>query len=300
MAVMRMSAPLGLVGAITVFALAPSSTGELDPTFGTGGVVRADANVFYAVTPQPDGRIVAAGPTAGADHVVARFLPDGSPDDSFGTEGTTRDSINGAPNAIALQDDGKIVVAGASFQSEIEIAVLRYTADGRRDGSFGLTFARPTSTEAYDVAALPDGGLVVVGSPDRYRVEPPDHDFIVARLRSDGTLDPRFGDGGVVITPVGGRRAQDVASSVAIDPEGRIVVGGDAYDRRRRAFDFIVARYRRDGRLDRTFSDDGLSIAQISTSSRANLWDLVLQPDGNIVTAGFTDERATLARFIGS
>jgi uncharacterized delta-60 repeat protein len=96
-----------------------------------------------------------------------------------------------------------------------------------------------------------------------------------------GDLDPSFGSGGKIITNIGG--LIDIATSVAIQPDGKILAGGTS-----EAADFALVRYRPDGSLDDSFGSGGIVITDLGTSSEG-IEDIVLQPDGKIVAAGFAN-----------
>jgi uncharacterized delta-60 repeat protein len=158
------------------FALARySATGSLDPSFGSGGTVTTDFGLGSgfggALAVQSDGKIVAAG-RAGSDFVLARYNGDGSPDAGFGSGGNVTTDFGGvvfdAAFAVALQANGKIIVAGSAFSfPAADFALARYNPDGSLDPSFGSGGKVTTDFGGFDVAfgvALqPDGKIVAAG-----------------------------------------------------------------------------------------------------------------------------------------
>jgi uncharacterized delta-60 repeat protein len=239
------------------FALARyNADGSLDTTFGTGGKVTTGFGAFsidvaFGVALQPNGKIVVAGYTAAsdvvADFAVARYNADGSLDTSFGTGGKVTTDFGGfdlAP-AVALQPDGKIVVAGWTediFFAGADFAVARYNPDGRLDAGFGTGGKVTTSFGAFGcatgVALQPNGKIVVAGNTtDAVGGE----DFALARYNANGGLDAGFGTGGKVTTDFGG---DDFANGVALQPDGKIVVAGATF--LTTDYDFAVARYQGD------------------------------------------------------
>jgi uncharacterized delta-60 repeat protein len=200
-------------------------TGSLDTSFGTGGVVMTAIGNLSALALQPDGKVVAVG------SALARYNPDGSLDTSFGTGGTVRGTPWGqaAGSALVLQPDGKIVVGGTSgwdFGTQSGFALYRFDPDGSVDTTFGdangyvvTAFGNPSSAWGAALAQQPDGKLVQAGYYGST-----EYGFALARYDADGSLDPGFGNSGIVTTPLGAHGA--VADAVALEPEGKIVAAG--------------------------------------------------------------------------
>jgi uncharacterized delta-60 repeat protein len=225
--------------------------GASDPSFGNGGMAKTWFGSKYiayanALLVQPDGKIVAVGPRflpTGAnpqpgDVALARYNPDGARDLSFGKGGVV--ITHGAPwtypERAALQPDGKIVVVGtaenASAQTTIEL--LRYLPDGRLDHSFGVGGIVRTAeyVPGLAVALQPDGKIVVAGQFTRYGGE-----AALLRFLENGSIDRSFGTGGMVTTP-------DLwwGSTLALQPDGRILVGGIGVGTDQRPY-YALARY---------------------------------------------------------
>ena len=158
--------------------------------------------------------------------------------------------------------------------------------DGDLDPTFGtdgkvLTDFDHSTDIANAVAIQADGKLVVVGTIYQDN-DFSDEDFAVARHNPDGTLDKTFGVGGKVQTDFPGLAA--VASSVVVQPDGKIVVAGGAFPLFTFAGDFKVARYNPDGSLDTSFGDGGIVTTTFPEGSYAS--DVALQADGKIIAAG--------------
>ena len=180
-------------------------------------------------------------------------------------------------------------VALATLVLALASGAARSTAQsaGSLDSSFGssglaaIDFAHSTDI-AHSVAIQPDGKLVVVGATytnNDFSTE----DFAVVRLLPDGSLDPTFGAGGKVTTDFPGLAA--VASSVVIQPDGKILVAGGAFPEFTFLGDFELVRYDPDGSLDTTFGAGGIVTTSFpGQGSFAS--SLALQPDGKIVAAG--------------
>ena len=232
--------------------------GHLDQTFGDGGSVLTDFALgmwaqAYAVAIQADGRIVVGGQSdlppdrRDVGFALARYLPDGRLDASFGSAGRLLDARGRGASALALQPDGKIVAAGAG--------IARYASDGTPDRAFGGGGTVPTEFYVRGLAIQGDGKLVIAGEIRRRD----QYDFVVRRYRPDGAPDAGFGSGGRVVTDFGAG-SSDSAWEVALRRDGRIVVAGrrEPEPPGRPWWDEIaLAGYTTSGRLDRRFGTDG-------------------------------------------
>ena len=210
-----------------------TSAGALDTSFGVGGKVltaAAGGGSIAALARQSDGKLVAVGKatvtSSNDDIVVLRYLSNGSLDPSFGSAGMvfTHSSPYDTGAAVAIQPDGRILVGGHNLA---DFLVVRYLSDGSLDASFasgGIAVVPidPASADLATAMALqPDGKIVVSGWS---RTGGTNDNFAAARLLANGTLDPAFGSGGTVTTPVGVN--WDTASSILLQPDGRIILGG--------------------------------------------------------------------------
>jgi uncharacterized delta-60 repeat protein len=189
---------------------------------------------------------------------------------------------------VAIQPDGRIVAVGEMIdgQSGWYFGAVRYLPNGELDTSFGeggwVEDDLGNFEFAHAVAVQPDGGIVVAGESDcRYALC-----FVLARYRPDGSLDPGFGEGGIVHTSFGLVDASQ-ALDVTLAPDGKIVAagfvkrGGDAQD----TSHFAVARYLPDGRLDTSFSRDGLATVDFGYGNDI-AYSVATQRGGRIVVAG--------------
>jgi uncharacterized delta-60 repeat protein len=290
------------------FALARYKThkaGSLDSTFGAGGKVTTDLSgngsddYAYALAIQSDGKIVAAGRSYVADYdfALARYSADGSLDGTFGTGGKvlTDFSGNGSDDeavALAIQGDGKIVVAGISDAAGGgDFALARYNTDGSLDGAFGtggtvLTDLRGAlaSDLALALATQSDGKIVAAGVSDAAGGD----DFALVRYNTDGSLDGAFGAGGTVLTDFSGSGSSDDALAVAVRSDSKIVAAGYSYVGDQP--DFALAGYNPDGTLDGTFGTGGKVLTDFSgNGSSDQAFALAIQGDGKIVVAGYSD-----------
>jgi uncharacterized delta-60 repeat protein len=282
------------------FALVRYNTdGSLDTSFSSDGKMQDDVGLrtssARAVAIQANGKIVVAGVSPNNidghyDFAAARYNADGSPDISFDGDGkvvTFLSSDNDEARAVAIQADGKIVVAGVNFNSSTpHFAVVRYNTDGSLDTSFDGDGKVFTSVGAFDqlysVAIQADGKIVVAGASDSGS----NFDFALVRYNTDGSLDTSFDADGMVTTPV---MDLDQAYSIAIQADGKIVAAGRTYNGSN--VDFALVRYNADGSLDTSFDEDGkVTTPVLSSDEWAN--SVAIQPDGKIVAAGFSNNGA--------
>ena len=286
--------------------MAQAADGDLDPTFGTGGMLMTDINrstdIANAVAIQADGRLVVVGTTyrqndfSGEDFVVTRHNTDGTLDNTFGVGGKVRTDFPGlaaVPSSVVIQSDGKIVVAGGAFPLFTFLGnfeVVRYNPNGSLDTSFGdggiVTTIFPQGSYAFDVALQSDGKIIAAGTVfvDFDPGEMSDTDFALARYNPDGTPDATFGSGGQISTDFLGH--EDDAFSVLIQPDGKIVAVGSANDPAT-FYDFAAARYLSNGTIDTTFGVAGKVHTDFGDQNFDRARSAALQPDGRIVAAGF-------------
>ncbi len=277
-----------------------NTNGSLDNGFGTGGKLLTDINGISesatAVCIQPDGKIITAGYVYNAgfqnDFTIVRYNPDGSLDNTFDSDGKLFVDFNLTSDFaedVVVQSDNKIIVAGIIWISSSNqiIGLIRLNSDGTLDNNFG-TGGRvtmgigPDYSWAKAIAVQTDGKIVVtglVGSSTNY-------DIVLVRFNSDGSIDNSFGSGGIVITDI--NVSSEVANSLVIQPDGKIIVAGKTSDPGFTYSDFAVIRYTPEGGMDNTFGSGGIVTTDIS-SGYASAESLVLQNDGKIVVAGSTD-----------
>jgi len=288
-----------LAGVLPAASAWAADGGALDPTFGTAGKVLTDfeggTDRADAVAVQPDGKIVVAGYSSpmGGDAVfsVIRYRADGSLDTTFGVGGRASIPLGfyASASAVAIQPDGKIVVAGYSDAGTVfyeYFTLVRFTANGAPDKSFGIggkvltlfdDVIVTTHDNAQAVIIQPDGKIVAGGWTYG--------GFALARYNTNGILDLRFGIAGRVVTKVTGLGG---IYGLALQPDGKIVAAGSG--NRGDNEDVALARYNSNGRLDATFGTGGTVLADLGGGTSG--WDeefasaVVLQRDGRIVIAG--------------
>jgi uncharacterized delta-60 repeat protein len=297
------------------------SPGDLDPTFGNGGLVATSfpgttGSGAGSVAIQPDGHLVVAGsadPTPStSEFALARYANDGSLDTSFGNGGLVTTPFPGYPyggaSQVVVQPDGRIIAAGSvggysppTKMTYAVYALARYNSDGSLDTSFGtgglVTVGPQLSRGGAGVsglALLPDGRILVAGSTTPGYLS----QFALVRFDSDGRRDTSFGNGGIVTTSFPGFQSA-LAYCMTLQPDGSIVVGGlvspnGGYPR------FAVARYTGDGHLDSSFGTGGLATASFGATFDEHATGVAVLADGRILASGFTfgtSGRFALAEF---
>jgi uncharacterized delta-60 repeat protein len=281
-----------------------NADGTLDASFGLEGKatspVGSSGSLGYSVALQPDGKILVTGEAIGVvndDFALVRYNADGSLDASFGTGGKVLTPISSTydyARAVALQSDGRILVAGSAWWGDhYVLALVRYDSDGSLDSTFGtggkvITQVGPSSVLGGSLAVTPDGGILVGGAIGVGSV----HDFAVFRYNMDGTLDDSFGSGGIAITPVGS--GDDGAYSLAIQPDDKILLAG--YSWIGNDANLVLVRLNADGSLDTSLDGDGRVIMPVASGSDYGS-SVALQPGGEILVAGTFSSDFAVVRF---
>jgi uncharacterized delta-60 repeat protein len=308
------------------FALARYTTGgSLDKSFGNRGTMTtalgSGDDEIEALAIQSDGKIVAAGTSQQSGQyqwALARYTTSGSLDTSFGSGGTEVSTFGPGSNVqaeidgIALQSDSKILVTGyvsLAGSDGQQFAVARYNANGTLDSTFGtngVVYVTPLATlhpdSGHGIVIQSDGKIVAAGTltgTNSYQ------EWALARFNSDGSFDSTFGSGGVVTQQiVAGANVNDIAYSVALQSDGKLVVSGTHnVNSAGSPESFALGRFNTDGTLDTTFNGTGLVTTTIGTSSDSR--GVLIQPtDGKIVVTGGATvsgvSNFAVARYLGS
>ncbi len=314
--------------------------GSLDHSFGSGGKVTTgfgkDDGTATAVAIQHDGRIVVGGLLDTTGDVserweLARYLPNGSLDPSFGDHGKVQTifPVHTAEgyeflSAIVVQPNGRILAGGDFFDGQAcegRAALARYLPDGTLDPSFGTkgtiltAFGGRNDSIVIALARAGKGDLVAAGRTASLGCggePPPEHpQFVVARYKPDGTLAPHFGAKGVVITGFH-KPLKDVFNAtftgVAVQKDGKVVAAGWESDSSQPATvgsAMVLARLLPSGQLDPAFGQDGKVVAEYPAGQEAMAEGVGLEPSGRIVAGGTVrpdkpDEYSVVvARFLG-
>ncbi len=272
------------------------TAGMVDTSFAGGSFLSriGDSEDYaYAATVQADGKVLVAGSSAsnqGTRIAVARYLRDGSLDTSFGVAGKaiapvgTRDDV---ARAIAVQPDGRIVVAGLTYQrtADYDFTLVRFMPNGAIDTSFGdqgrvVTDFGGDSDRAFALLLMPDGRIAAAGQTNVNRTST-GVDFAIARYLPDGRLDTGFGQGGKVVAPILPGSSSDAVHGLAlqtVDGQSRLLaVGGEG--------DFTAARFTDAGLLDMSFGSGG-RVSGLFGVNIGSAHAATVLPSGEVVIAG--------------
>ena len=264
--------------------------GSLDSTFAGDGMlifpVGVDTDEASAICMQTDGKILLAGfsvDTISFNLIVSmsRVMSNGTLDGDFGNNGrvlTPVMSTSAEIESVAVQSDGKILLAGSLVMADRKFLLMRYNGDGTIDSTFGSAGIVVTDlqTEEHGYAlALGSNGRILMAGYTRNLFE--DYDLALLQYLPTGAPDLSFGTNGSAVTDVSG--GDDHAYALAVLPNGKILVVGESDD------NVLVTQYEPNGLVDSTFATNGALITSW-TPMRDNARSIDLQADGKIVVAG--------------
>lgn len=289
-----------------------NANGTLDTTFnGTGlvsvhlGHINFDDLVRDVVIQPGDQKIIVVGSIyngSNYDLAISRFDTNGTLDTTFNGTGKNLTPISAGDDhgrAVAIQSDGKIVVAGMAQSGSIFIAAaVRYNTNGTLDTTFGgggtgkmTTTIEALSTNVGGVAIQPaDQKIVIAGSTSPSSGV---NHFGALRLSTSGLLDSTFDGDGKVFTVVG---TNGTGTCMALQSDGKIVVGG--YENN--GVNLAMVRYQTNGSLDTSFNGTGIVLTNLSGSATDSATAIAMQSDGKILLAGYSSQTTydyALARY---
>jgi len=276
-----------------------NTNGRPDTTCGNNGAVAIEASGIFlgpasgGIALQSDGKILVA-----SGRVLARLLPNGQLDATFGSHGVVA-TIGGG--SIALLPNGEILLSGSSL----------YTSNGSLDTAVGVE----GQTAAFPFNA--QGGVVVTTNPTTHVtkfvtassiITSPNlafgktvSGFLLVRYDSNGSIDNSFGNHGGVATPFPGNVLAQ-AFTVGLQSNGDVVAAGQTaptdVDAAPGPSDFALARFTANGKLDVTFGNGGL-VSTPFGNSEAFVSTVLIQTDGKIIAVGNSDSGTTIARYFG-
>ncbi|MCO5267235.1 MAG: T9SS type A sorting domain-containing protein, partial [Lentimicrobium sp.] len=234
--------------------------GSLDQTFGDNGVAQlpviSSDNEFTSIRIQPDGKILASGHISLESEpwvyyfaaLVARFNPDGSLDNTFGTDGIVVHDENGLDDeffGMDINPDGEIICGGFTnvLWESFDMFLMKFDTNGNPVADFGDNGVVTLHKEPYnvinDLLVQPDSKILVCGSIGDFA--PGDNDFALVRFLENGDLDNTFGGSGYVLTDFFGE--QDEANSLLLAGNDKIYVGGKSLNSNGTSRDFTIACY---------------------------------------------------------
>ncbi|MEP6684781.1 MAG: T9SS type A sorting domain-containing protein [Parafilimonas sp.] len=259
--------------------------GTIDSTFGNKGKTYDGNRVVSGMVLQTDNKIVVSGNYFETvnEFVAIRYLSNGKTDPSFGTQGIAKFPVSANTAGIALQSNGKILVAGTTIAANSKAVVVRFNTNGTIDSTFGIngiaTFAL-TSTVTGNLKAAD----IAINSSDKILVaansQTKTGDVIVYRLTANGSIDNSFGTNGFIAS------AQLYIASprrcLALQPDGKIVIGGATSND---TSQFGLVRFLPNGDWDISFGHTGFTHTAFGKWF-ADITGITLQPDGKIIAVG--------------
>ncbi len=296
-----------------------NANGTLDTTFGRKGKVETDLGSSgdwpSSMVVDSAGRIIVAGMGPGSDAALVRYTANGALDTTFGSGGKLVNIIRLASgyhaSSVALQGDGKIVLAGTTLDpaTSWEFVLARFNTNGTADttfGSGGVVITHPGYNDSFGGAAIQGDGKIVVSGSEASGYFP--SALYLLRYNTDGTLDPGFGTGGIATIPSPGGPADGTFGPHGIGPviqsDGEIIVSGQFYDTTTQQENLAVVRVHPDSSMDVGFGNGGW--ATIQFASHDSVEAMALQPDGRVLLAGYAQPTSTgpievaLVRFLAS
>ncbi len=290
------SAVIGLI-LLPTFLLS-QNPGTPDLSFGDQGkkIITAGTGSGFGkdVAIQHDGKILIAGIASNGnanDFVVMRLDEDGNIDPDFGENGmvfTDFANLTDAAESMAIDSSGRIIVAGYTDSGDgFLFAVARYSSDGIPDSTFGVNgkVVIPVGTSGFckGVAIQADQKIVLGG----YATNPQSgtNEFALVRLLTNGTPDDTFGENGLVLTNLNIGAA--VANALIIQPDGKILLAGQALRDATFHWEIAIVRYHDDGSLDVSWDEDGIVLTAIPNKD-ATISTIQIQPDQRILVGGYS------------
>ncbi len=280
-----------IAGSFDFFVARFNVDGTLDTTFDGDGFITLDAGGQFdsanAVAIQTDGKIVVAGGIGESSSTasVFRLLANGTLDSSFDTDGVQTISSSGEALSMAIQTDGKIVLAttfnGGAFPAGAMTVLVRLNSNGSLDSTFdgdGRLIVSPNLWIPHGLALQTDGKIVAAGTSSTNEFS---QNTALIRMNSDGTYDTSFDGNGVVNTVIPGEDSE--ARSLFIQTDGKILVGGGSESGGQDSP--LLVRYNSDGSLDTSFDSDGIRSVDIANIPEDGFFhEVVQQSDSKIVT----------------
>ncbi|MBN1646569.1 MAG: InlB B-repeat-containing protein [Spirochaetales bacterium] len=281
-------------------------SGTLDLKFGGTGIVTsnaiAEADYIKALVIQQDNKIVACGSASdvtGGNHLnVARYQPDG------GVDVAPVMPISGNANfgtAVALQNDGRIVAAGYTQNTDWDFAAARLTTgfalDSATFGTGGIytDSMYVTGNDEARAVKVQNNGKILIGG----YAYASSQDIAVVRLNPDGSYDTDDGDGGFGLTGNGkfiyGIGTSECINDIAVQADGKILLAGFT-GTAGPGSDFLLIRLNENGRLDTTFNSTGIVLTDVGEGDDEAL-SVQLYPDGRILVGGYLNDNYAIVRY---
>lgn len=279
--------------------------GSLNTSFAENGLLTVSpgtgAGRATSLLQLPDGKYLAAGWARFINkdqYLIVRFMEDGTLDETFGEAGIATGSFSGSSFAedeiedMALLSDGKIVVAGRSYNGQNDDAfVACFNPDGSLFTNFGssegfsiIEFGQSPPSESATALVVDDADNIIIGG--RVATDFFEEDaFFLTKVSSTGVVDNSFGTNGQVIYALAPNIIAGL-QALAIDTEGRIITGGGAFNTDLLDNEFFLTRFFPNGTQDNSFGNNGEVI--IPRIDNESISDLKALDSGDIIAAGST------------
>lgn len=285
------------------------SNGTLDNTFGTNGhvftsILLASGSGAQAnrIAIQPDGKLIICGWAEYdfnmREHLIIRYLTNGTIDNSFGANGKFLYSpfnSQDETNDVKIQPDGKIVFVGYTIVTDFDVLVGRVDSNGILDNTFGTagitTININADDEAQNLLIESSGKIVVSGITFDFNGTT-NFDNFIARLNSNGVLDNTFNSTGIHVLDI--NTSDNLAWGIAQQTDGKFITSGEAASTGFGLPEICLIRFNNSGTIDLTFGTNGYFISPIPAGAPSSALDVLIQPDSKIVIAGVYTDNANI------
>lgn len=280
--------------------------GTLDTNFGVNGIVETQLIVetmgYNLIKLQPDGKILVVGSKSNtsnlnhSDFAAMRYNPDGTVDTDFGTNGiviTDFNSKDDVANAVALQSDGKIIVAGFTYSDsngKSNVSLVRYLNNGTIDSAFGdngKSVLPGMASNSHDfstcIQVTQDNHILIGATTTAGEIVEDDRNVAVFKVNNDGTMDTSFNTTGYAVLDFG---ADEYIGAID-EYDGKIVIAG--YSGFTGGAKFFLARFTVNGTPDPAFGVNGLVIGnRNSTNTHDAVIGMKILDNGKLLCTGYT------------
>lgn len=277
--------------------------GDLDLTFGDDGITSWNELAFqdnpFTMSIQQDDKIIVAGESNISDlhdMVVLRLNPEGGLDNSFGVQGVKLIERVGYDYAFAscVQNDGKILVAGASGMNGI---ICRLLSNGEFDNTFGSqgvkVFESSVISGIYEILVLEDNSILIAG--DLFNTENESFQACIVKLNSYGLVDNSFGNDGIAATDV--NDGSVYFYDLILKEDGKLLAGGEVNYFDSDDVDIAFYQFLGDGSIDEDFVENGHSYIG-SSGKQESMFDMVQLENGKFLFCGYEKTGTDYLQFV--
>ena len=279
--------------------------GQIDTTFGTNGIVISDfsgndSSQEYSVVVDKRNNIIVVGRSYNESddinyYALARYLPTGVLDASFGNQGTIVNTFSNTDSSVALSvafdKNDNIVISGIDHNSDTGnsyYALARYLPDGSLDTSFGNEgivinqYFSNSGSLALSLAIDQNNNIVIAGFASGQ--------YALARYLPTGSLDYSFGYEGTIVSSFTENSYYSQVNAVVVDVEGNIIIGGfDVNPYNPSVYSYVLVKYLPDGQTDISFGDNGMVLTSFNSNNSSSLQianSIAIDRNNNLIVAG--------------